>query len=118
MTALYGLGAIIGRGNWELAARKTTRMRSKSAHQPTGQKFGLEMFKRSDCNPMAAFGFGDPSLAILTAKTFSFQRAFRQIQTGRIFVLVTIRYLPSSQMERFGVGEETQISTRKQMIQI
>src|ERR1017187_9909271 len=111
MTAHCGHGVLMGRGNWGLAALKRAPTRCKWAFQPTGQKFGLEAFKLSDCSLMAAFGFGGRLPAMpMTQINSLFQRGFHRTRIGRLPVLVISRCLPSSQMERFGVAEVRQIS--------
>src|SRR5664280_1831789 len=98
-----GRGAITGRGNWELAASKKAPMPCKWALQPTGQRFGLEAVKLSDCKLMAVFGFGDHLQAVPKTPINSlFQHAFHRTQTGWTSVLDILRCLPSSQMERYG----------------
>src|ERR1035437_238731 len=110
MTAPCGLGAISGLVRWELVAPKRAPMQCKWALQPIGQKFGLGIFKLSDCNRMAAFGFGDHSPAMArTQIKFLFPRGYRRTRIGRMSVLVILRCLPSSQTERYGVGEERRI---------
>src|ERR1035438_632340 len=119
MTARCGLGAINTPGHREIAGPKKAATLCRWALQPIGQKYGPEIFKLSHCNLTAVFGFGVHLRAMPMAQmNFLLQLEYRRTRTGWMSVLVISPYLPSSLMERFGVGEEKRISIHKQVMQV
>src|SRR5579872_142412 len=114
MTALCGLGEIIGRANWESAVLKRSQMQHRWEHQPIGLGSGPEVFNLLVCNRMAVFGFGDLSRATPKTQTRLLCRpASSRMQVGGMCVLGISLCLRSSQTGPFGVGGEWQMSIQK-----